>query len=595
MKNGFSVLEVILAAAIFMIFSTGAVMTVVQSYNANRLGMENTVASQFAAEGIEAAKAIKNRGYSNLTNFTAVGLQRNNPGNFWEFDPLGEGTNDTLLHNSGDNYIRTIKVESVNRDGNGNIQPSGTPDPDTKKITATVTWNFNSARPETTSLITYLSDWRKPIVTDRNGILVYGDGGTASDAIKYKILNVSTGTWSADASTADIDGSATNKALRVIRVYASSTRNEKIAISRHYNGSAQFIYAQVFNGTTSTWGNVAQLATWTATTFLDVYNFDGAYLNNGNFMAVYSDNTTTPKARIWNSSSWLGQTSTANMGGIPNNIVLRNRTVTNEALMATFDQSNDTNTSYFDGSTWSTAVEHSAQAPVNTKEFVDFTWSAQNPSKGALIYSNSSTDRAVNIRICTAPCGLSGAWSATQNTSNQGTLGAMEIDSRMGAEEFIACDKDANNDIYCFKGNTTPAWTNPANQILTITTDTGIQRSFDTAFEAASGSEGISVYSDTTTTPKLKKYIASSNAFDATATSLNTLGGALKTVKLRSVAENDDIMILMGDANRTLYTVVWNGSNNNIYTTPAGKAFSAHGVNGSLATEYWYAFAWDKF
>lgn len=590
MKNGFSVLEVILAVALFMIFSTGAVMTVVQGYNANRLGTENTVANQFAAEGIEAVKSIKNQDFANLNavNNQPRGLMRNGS-NVWAFDI--DGTSDTL-----EKYTRTVKVESVNRNAvppAGDIVPSGSPDPDTKKITSTVTWNFNSARPETTTLVSYLSDWIKPIVTNRGGILVYGDGGTTSDSIKYKILNTSTGTWSAAASAADIDGATNNKALRVVRVYASSTRNEKIAISRHYNGSAQFIYAQVFNGTT--WGNVIQLATWTATTFLDVYNFDGAYLNNGNFMAVYSDNTITPKARIWNNSSWLDQTSTANMGGIPNNIVLRNRTGTNELLMATFDQTNDTNTSYFDGSVWSTAIEHSALAPVNTKEFVDFTWSAQSSSKGALIYSNSSTDKSMNIRICTAPCGSSASWSTTQNTSNQGTLGAMEIDSRLGAEEFLACDKDASNDIYCFKSNSTPAWTNPTNQRLTATTDTGIQRSFDTAFEAASGTEGISVYSDTTNIPKLKIYTASSNTFDATATNLNTLGGVLKTVKLRPVTENDDIMILMGDVNRTLYTVVWNGSANSVYTTPSGKAFSTHGTNGSLATEYWFGFAWDKF
>src|SRR3990172_3809630 len=109
MRNGFSVLEVILAVALFMIFSTGAVTTVIQSYNANRLGTENTVASQFAAEGIEAVKSIKNRGYANLTNFNAVGLQRNNPGNYWEFKI--EGTNNTLVHNSSDNYIRTVKLE----------------------------------------------------------------------------------------------------------------------------------------------------------------------------------------------------------------------------------------------------------------------------------------------------------------------------------------------------------------------------------------------------------------------------------------------------------------------------------------------------
>jgi len=112
MKNGYSVLEVIIAVAVFMIFSTGAIIVIINGYNANRLGTENTVASQFAAEGIEAVKSIKNRAYANLTNFNAVGVQRNNPGNYWEFK--AESTNNSL-----EKYTRTIKVEGVNRDGSG--------------------------------------------------------------------------------------------------------------------------------------------------------------------------------------------------------------------------------------------------------------------------------------------------------------------------------------------------------------------------------------------------------------------------------------------------------------------------------------------
>lgn len=277
MKNGFSVLEVILAAAIFMIFSTGAIMTVVQGYNANRLGTENTVASQFAAEGIEAVKAIKNRGYSNLTNFTAVGLQRNNPGNFWEFDPLGEGTNDTLLHNSGDNYIRTIKVESVNRDGNGNIQPSGTPDPDTKKITATVTWNFNSARPETTSLITYLSDWIKPISVNGDGLLVYGRTGNTTPRVNF--YTNSDNTFAANSDT--VAGAAGRNFI----IKTSPTKQEAI-VGYVESGTLRVM---CYNGAnwTNEW-NVSVGGTDTTRRFDISYEYQ-----SGNVMVLYSTNSGT--------------------------------------------------------------------------------------------------------------------------------------------------------------------------------------------------------------------------------------------------------------------------------------------------------------
>lgn len=161
--KGFSLLEIILAVALFSILTTGGITLIVHSYNSNRLGGEFAVATEFASEGIESVKSIKNQAYSNLVNSSGTGVDR--VGSVWAFG----GSNDTLAHNISDNFTRTIKVESVNRDGTppaGNIvSTGGTTDPDTKKITSTVTWNFNSARPESLSLVTYLSDWRKTIST----------------------------------------------------------------------------------------------------------------------------------------------------------------------------------------------------------------------------------------------------------------------------------------------------------------------------------------------------------------------------------------------------------------------------------------------
>ena len=52
-EKGFSILEVILAAAFFIIFATASVVAVLQSMNANRLGVEMSITNQFASEGIE--------------------------------------------------------------------------------------------------------------------------------------------------------------------------------------------------------------------------------------------------------------------------------------------------------------------------------------------------------------------------------------------------------------------------------------------------------------------------------------------------------------------------------------------------------------
>ncbi len=603
-KSGMSVVEVMIAAAVFVIFATPAVFVVISGLNMNRLSVEQMAATQFAGEGIEAVKSIKNQAYNNLLtpNPTPRGVTRNGS-NVWEF--LGNNTNNTLSHNSGGSYIRTIKIENVNRDAappDGNIVASGgTADLDTKKVSSTVTWNFNTVRPESVTLVSYLSDWRKPLASQRGGILVYGNGGLTTDSMQYKILDTS-GNWSSENSMADIDGATTNRRLRAIRLYSSPSRNEKIAISRHHNGTTQYIYAQVFNGVS--WGNVVLLASWNANTFLDVRNFDGAYLENGHFMAVYSNNTTTPQYRTWNGTTWSGQNATRNVGGIPSYIVARRRPGTNEAMVAVFDQVSDTNTEYFnlgangtyELADWTLLTQHAASAPNNSRELVDFAWSPNTTTKGALVYSNSGTDTRMNIRIFTANGTGGGSWSGTAEAPVQGRLVTVSVEGRKGADEFIACAGDVGEDIRCFESSFVPAWTTPTNYIIEPLTDTGNQRSYQMAYESTSGDTAIIVYSDQSAVPKLKRFNPATNTWetDAQETDLGTMAGPLETVRMVPQTDSDDIMVLMGGGSQNMYTDIWDGGANSMYTSPAGKGFIHQASNGSSDTDMWYDFEWDK-
>ncbi len=318
---------------------------------------------------------------------------------------------------------------------------------------------------------------------------------------------------------------------------------------------------------------------------------------------VYSDNTTTPKFRIWNGTSWSSQISTQNIGGIPTYLVARSRPHTNEVMVAVFDQQRDTNTEYFNGGSyvtggWTLHTEHGANAPVATKQFVDFEWSVNNPLRGALIYSDAGNDVAMGIKIWTADGAGGGSWSGTADTTNQAArLGAMRVAGRFGGNEVIACDKDAAGTprVICYWSDFTPLWTNPVNQQIASATDTGIQRSFDIGFESLSGELAIGVYSDATAVPKLKKYVPAANTWDASATNLASVGSALETVRIVPKEDSDDLMVLLGDTVQDLYSIVWDGTNNAMYTVPSGRGFSAHGTNGSLDEEFWFDFAWDKF
>ena len=148
-NQGFSVLEVILATALFVIFSGGIVAVVLQGLDSNRLGEEQTVASQYATEGIEAVRSIKNQSFAFLANSASLGVTSS--GGLWNFS----GTNNTF-----GKYTRVLAVSDVQRDGSGNIVASGgTLDTSTKKVTSTVSWNFTPTRNNSVALATYLTNW----------------------------------------------------------------------------------------------------------------------------------------------------------------------------------------------------------------------------------------------------------------------------------------------------------------------------------------------------------------------------------------------------------------------------------------------------
>jgi len=761
-ESGFSIIEVIIASAVFIAFASGAIVAVISAINTNRLGAEQTIAIQYTSEGLEAVQSIRNQanGFTTLAGKAGAGNQGVAvSGGVWNFS----GTSNTLA--SDNRFVRTIAITSVQRDTNGNIVSSGgTIDPNTYKITATTSWNFNSARTDSVQLTKYLTNWK----SKKGGMIIYGNGGTTTDAVQYRTFDASANTWSTAATAFDVDPGTTNKALRTVRLYSSTTRNEKIAISRHYNGTAQFIYATVWNGTS--WGTPTQLSTWTATTFLDVLNYDGAYLNDGTFMAIYSDNTIIPKYRIWNGTSWSAQSSLTTLGTsqIPSYIVAKARPGTNEVMAAFFTQGSgstagNTITQYWSGSAWSAITTHATAAPLNTKRMVDFAWSQNTPTTGALVYADSATDKNLTTRLFVADGIGGGSWGTAVNagTAQTNSLGPLTIIGRPGANEFQACNKDAgttptiicqkiifsgtptvagystqngttdannlnwinstqittpatggalqsitvylansdvspnnhvevalytdngsnapgtllassgsyvitpnswntipitgvtitpttkyflafsvdgNNTQYGWNSTTTgvtkwknlvsfgtwpssfgtpddsgvdqyaiymtytvsgvaPTISNPTNATIASATDTGIQKSYDIGFESLSGDPALAVYSDNTSIPKFKKYTASSSTWDASATSITTTGtpGVFKLVRMIPQDQGDDMMTLMSDANNALFSIFWNGSGNAMYTTPASKAYTAHGTTGSATTDYWFDFAWDRF
>ncbi|QQS60849.1 MAG: prepilin-type N-terminal cleavage/methylation domain-containing protein [Candidatus Moraniibacteriota bacterium] len=570
-RKGFSVVEAVVATAIFSII-VASIMTSI--FSTNRIVFfsgEKSRATFLAEEGLEATKSIRDKDFENLIDGT-YGLDTQ--GGEWIFS----GSQDIQ-----DIFTRSITISSLNEN--------------TKKVQSTIQWTQDSEE-KIVTLESRLTNWKISKMQTNRGMLVFGDGGTTSDSIKYRMYEEESGTWGSVASLADIDQTTTNKALRTARVYASEDRDEYIAISRHFNGTQQSIYAQVYNG--SSWGNVQLLSSWNANTFLYAQNYDGVYLSNGDFVVIYSDFTNTPKFRVWNGTSWGVQVSMKTASTYPNFVVAKARPETKEIMVAFTGQNRRVFTQYFNGGSYTTTswtyLQHTTSGVANTVRLADFSWSPENTSVGAMVYSEGTT-RYISVKVFTANGSGGGAWSSRVNspTQSNSSMNVM-IQGREGANQFMTCYKDNKNpqQFLCFEVNSfTPTIATPTNNIITTTavSATGV---FGLDFNyAPNGLSGVVVYSDNTAIPKMRTYNPSSHIFSS-AISLPSLGNTVYTNKIIVNPDSEEAMFLFGGSNRSLYSIAFDSVSGTVYTTPAGKALNTQGTNGSANTDQWYDFVWKK-
>jgi len=108
---GQSILEVIVAMAIFGLISAAMISMVTGSFVGLTQGGEQTQAEALAQEGVEAVKAIYSEAWNNLIYTTSAVSESAGK---WVFN--GEGTTETIGQ-----YTRTISFEDVCRDSSDSI------------------------------------------------------------------------------------------------------------------------------------------------------------------------------------------------------------------------------------------------------------------------------------------------------------------------------------------------------------------------------------------------------------------------------------------------------------------------------------------
>jgi len=150
-KKGFTIIEVVLAAALLSSFFMSIALYYVRALHVTEQTTHYIQSSFILEEGIEALKGQRDLGWSaniaSLANGTTYYL-------YWS------GTNwttTTTPYKIENYYDRSFVLSAVNRDASDNISSSGTLDTGIRKITMTVSW-YGKSGTTTRSVEAYIAN-----------------------------------------------------------------------------------------------------------------------------------------------------------------------------------------------------------------------------------------------------------------------------------------------------------------------------------------------------------------------------------------------------------------------------------------------------
>ena len=154
-QKGFSLVEVILSSAVFVLLVTALVGAYLYGQESTALAGNRVRAAMLADEGLEAARNIRDAGFSNLIDGT-YGLTIS--GNQWNLSGLNDVT---------DIFTRQITISTV--------------DSETKQLLSAVSWQQNPSRTGSVTHTTRFTNWQNsaPPVASCNDYAVqegYGAG-----------------------------------------------------------------------------------------------------------------------------------------------------------------------------------------------------------------------------------------------------------------------------------------------------------------------------------------------------------------------------------------------------------------------------------
>lgn len=148
---GFTIAEIIIAAAIVSIGVAGIIEGFTAYSNASGVAVPQVEATLLAEEGVEAAMVMRDSAWTTTLGTYTIGTP------YYLVWSSGTWVATTTATTTDGTYYRTITFSSVYRDGNSQITGSGgTLDSGSRLVTSSVSW-WNRTATSTVTLQSYLS------------------------------------------------------------------------------------------------------------------------------------------------------------------------------------------------------------------------------------------------------------------------------------------------------------------------------------------------------------------------------------------------------------------------------------------------------
>ena len=215
-NQGQSVIEIMIALAIFSLIAASTVSLALGSFSALTRAEELTKAELLADEGLEAVRTIADNGWNRLV-FATTSLATTTD-NRWTLN--GEGESEPL----GNKYTRTIYFYPVYRSTATGLIASST-DADayldifSKLVRVVVSWDIYANEPSRVERNTYLTDWRYGTFSDNDWS---GGDGQAVETEPNKFFSFENVDYAA-TGTIVLSGLSTSTSERAISGYLISS------------------------------------------------------------------------------------------------------------------------------------------------------------------------------------------------------------------------------------------------------------------------------------------------------------------------------------------------------------------------------------